>query len=131
MVRRVDGIFLRACHRGMGMRIVTDGMQVRLKAPKVGDVVTVRSCTIYFYLPEGLPECTQAVLVGRESGRYIVSALGREWNIPMQCLEHEEERFYDGQWLDKWDRRVRRAQAHIDRLHAMEKMKAERRHNAK
>ena len=112
---------------GMGMRIVTDGMQVRLKAPKVGDVVTVRSCTIYFYLPDGLPERTEAVMVGREPGRYIVSALGREWNIPMQCVEHEEERFYDGQWLNKWDRRVRRAQAYIDWKHAVEKMKVDRR----
>ena len=30
-----------------------------------------------------------------------------------------------GQWLDQWDRRVRRAQAVIDRLHALEKTKAE------
>ena len=45
----------------------------------------------------------------------------------MQCVEHEEEWFYAGQWLDKWDRRVRRAQALIDRLHALEKLKAGRR----
>jgi hypothetical protein len=42
----------------------------------------------------------------------------------MQCLEHEE------QWLDKWDRRVRRAQSMIDRMRALEKMKAERRRTA-
>ena len=111
----------------MGMRIVTDGMQVRWKLPKPGDVVTVRSGTMYFYLPEGLPEWTEAVYVRHEPGRFIVSALGREWNIPMQCLEHEEERLYDGQWLNKWDRRVRRAQAMIDRMRALEKLKSERR----
>ena len=108
----------------MGRRIETDGMQVRLKAPKPGDVVTVRDTEVYFYLPEGLPDRTQAEFVRQESGRYIVRALGREWNIPMQCIEHEEERFYEGRWLDKWDRRVRRAQALIDRMHALERIKS-------
>jgi hypothetical protein len=109
------------------MRIDTHGMQVRLKAPKMGDVVTVRSAKIYFYLPEGLPEFTRAVLVGHDSGRYIIEALGRKWNIAMQCVEHDEEWLYDGRWLDKWDRRVRRAQALIDRLHTLEKIKSARR----
>jgi hypothetical protein len=114
----------------MGMRIDTHGMQVRLKAPKIGEVVTVRDTEVYFHLPEGLPHRSEAVVVGREPGRYIVSALGREWNIPMQCVEHEEEWLYDGRWLDKWDRRVRRAQALIDRMHALEKMKSARRRRA-
>lgn len=109
------------------MRVDTQGMQVRLKPPKVGDVVTLKNCEIYFYLPDGLPDRTQAVYVRHVPGRYIVEALGREWSIPMQCLEHEEERFYDGRWLNKWDRRVRRAQALIDRKHALERMKAARR----
>ena len=102
----------------MGMRVDCQGMQVRLKAPKPGDVVTVKNCQIYFYLADGLPDRTQAVFLRQEPGRYIVSALGREWNIPMQCIEHEEERLLGGQWLDKWDRRVRRAQAMVDRMHA-------------
>ena len=62
----------------MGMRIDTHGMLVRLKPPKVGDVITVKNCEMHFYLPNGLPDRTQAVLVGHESGVYIVSALGRE-----------------------------------------------------
>jgi hypothetical protein len=127
LVHGFDGVRARACDRLMGMRIDTGGMQVRLKAPKIGDVVTVRNTEVYFYLPEGLPHRTQAVLVGHAPGRYIVRALRRDWNIAMQCVEHEEEWFYAGQWLDKWDRRVRRAQALIDRLHALEKFKAGRR----
>lgn len=83
----------------MGMRIDTGGMQVRLKAPKVGDVAVVNN-EVYFYLPEGLPHRTQAVLVGHAPGRYIVRALGRDWNIAMQCVEHEQEWCYAGQ-LDK------------------------------
>jgi hypothetical protein len=83
-----------------------------------GDLVRVRDCEIYFHLPEGLPDKTDAVYVGHESGRYIVRALGRDWNIPMQCLEHQEEMLLGGRWLDSWDRRVRRTQEMIDRLDA-------------
>jgi hypothetical protein len=109
------------------MQVDTQGMQVRLKAPRIGDVVMVRDCEVYFHLPDGLPDRSQAVLVGREPGRYIVEAFGRTWNIATQCVEHDEEWFYEGRWLDKWDRRVRRAQALIDRVHALEKLKAARR----
>jgi hypothetical protein len=56
-----------------------------LKAPKLGDVVRVKDCEIYFYLPEGLPDRTDAVLIGRESGRYIVRALGRDWKLASQA----------------------------------------------
>jgi hypothetical protein len=111
----------------MGRAIEAEGMQVRLKAPKFGDVVTVRDCEVYFHLPEGLPDRSQAVLVGREPGRYIVEAFGRTWDIAMQCVEHERELMLNGRWLDQWDRRVRRAQAYLDRMHALEKMKAARR----
>lgn len=111
----------------MGKVVACEGMQVRLKTPKSGDVVTVRDTEVYFYLPEGLPHRTQAVFLRMEPGRYIVHALGREWNIPMQCVEHEEERCLNGVWLDNWDRRVRRAQAYIDRMHALEATRAKRR----
>ena len=50
----------------MGKGAVVERMMVRLKAPKIGDVVRVKNCEIYFYLPQGLPEYTDAVLVGRE-----------------------------------------------------------------
>lgn len=112
---------------GMGKGVVVERMQVRLKMPKPGDVVRVRNCEIYFYLPEGLPDRTDAVLVGREPGRYVVSALGREWNIPMQCVEHDEEMLLGGRWLDKWDRRVRRVKAMVNRMDSVEKMKSARR----
>lgn len=112
-------------------------MMVRLKAPRVGDVVTVTNCEMHFYLPAGLPDRTEAVLVGREPGRYIVLALGREWNIPMQCVVHVEEECMDGsgfgdlirqrfpriavhmkekRWLDRWDRRVRKAEEMLERM---------------
>ena len=110
----------------MGMRVECEGMQVRLKAPRIGDVVTVRDCEVYFHLPVGLPDRSRAVLVGRAPGRYIVEACGRTWNIAMQCVEHERELMLNGRWLDQWDRRVRRAQAYIDRVHALEKRKAAR-----
>jgi len=60
-----------------------------------------------------------AVLVGRDSGRYIVHALGRDWNIATQCVEHEEEMLLGGRWLDKWDRRVRRVKAMVARTDAL------------
>jgi hypothetical protein len=100
----------------MGRMIEVDGMQVRLKAPKVGDVVRVKDGEMYFRLPAGLPDGSEAVLVGQDSGRYIVRAFGQDWNIAIQCLVHEEELLLGGRWLDRWDRRVRRAQAAIDRL---------------
>jgi hypothetical protein len=84
----------------MGKGVVVERMMVRLKAPKIGDVVRVKNCEIYFYFPEGLLDRSEAVLVGREPGRYIVEAFGRTWNIPMQCVEHDEECFLDGHWLD-------------------------------
>jgi hypothetical protein len=102
----------------VGKGVVVEPMMMRLKAPKVGDVVRVKNCEIYFYLPEGLPDRSEAVLVGREPGRYVVSALGREWNIPMQYLEHDEECLLEGRWLDKSDRRVRRVQAMVRRMDA-------------
>jgi hypothetical protein len=101
-------------------------MMVRLKAPRIGDVVRVKNCEIYFYLPEGLPDHSEAVLVGRAPGRYIVEAFGQMWNIPMQCVEHDEECLLDGRWWDKWDRRIRRVKALADRMDALEKMKAAR-----
>jgi hypothetical protein len=84
----------------------------RFQPNSPGDVVTVKNCEMHFYLPDR----SEAVLVGRESGRYIFHALGRDWNIAMQCIEHEEEMPLGGRWLGKWDRRVRRAKAMIDRL---------------
>lgn len=93
-------------------------MMVRLKAPKIGDVVRVKDTEMHFYLPEGLPDGAEAVLVGRESGRYIVQAFGREWNVAMQCLVHEEEKCLDGVWLDAWDRRVQKAEARLRRIKA-------------
>jgi hypothetical protein len=104
----------------MGKGVFVERMMVRLQSPKIGDVVRVRSCEIYFYLPEGLPEWTDAVLVGRESGRYIVSALGRDWTIAMQCVEHDEEMLLGGRWLDRMDRRVRRVQAMVRRMDAQQ-----------
>lgn len=104
---------------GMGRAVKVERMMVRLKRPQIGDVVRVRDCEIYFHLPEGLPDKTDAVYVGHESGRYIVRALGRDWNIPMQCIEHDEEMLLGGRWLDKWDRRVRRVKMLIDRLDAV------------
>src|SRR5207302_943885 len=101
-------------------------MMVRLKAPKIGEVVRVKNCEIYFYLPEGLPDRTDAVLVGREPGRYIVSGLGREWNIPMQCIEHDEEMLLSGRWLDRWDRRVRRVKAMVARMDALGQSRIQR-----
>lgn len=107
----------------MGKGVVLERMQMRLKPPRIGDVVLVKNSEVYFYLPEGLPDRSNAVLVGREPGRYIVEAFGRKWNIPMQCVEHEVEMFLGGRWLDKWDRRVRRVQALLDRAHALERRK--------
>jgi hypothetical protein len=86
-------------------------MQVRLKAPRIGDVVIVKDCEMHFHLPAGLPDRTSAVLMGRDSGSYIVHAFGRNWNIPLQCVEHDEERCLNGVWLDRWDRRVRKVEA--------------------
>jgi hypothetical protein len=127
---RLTKFFDRRDIERMGMRVECEGMQVRLKAPRIGDVVTVVNAEVYFYLPKGLTHRTQAVLVGRAPGRYIVEALGRTWNIAMQCVEHEKELMLNGRWLDQWDRRVRRARAHIDRIHTLEKMKSARRRQA-
>ena len=86
-------------------------MQLRWKRPLIGDVVTVRDCEMYFHLPDGLRDGTRAILVGDDSGRYIVQALGRDWNIPMQCLKHEEEFNLNGLWLPRDDRRLQKAMA--------------------
>src|SRR2546423_1468139 len=102
----------------MGRAVQLERMMVRLKSPKVGDVVRVKNCEMHFYLLDGLPDRSEAVLVGRESGRYIVHALGRDWNIAMQCVIHEEELLLKGRWLDQWDRRVPRVKAMIKRLDA-------------
>jgi hypothetical protein len=74
---------------GMGREIKVDSMQMRLKAPAFGEVETVRNCGSHFRLPPGLPEFAGAVLLGHESGRYIVHAFGRDWNIALQCVKHE------------------------------------------
>lgn len=84
-------------------------VQMRLRQPKPGDVVTVRSCSIYFYLPPGLPEFASAKIVGHESGRYIVEYAGEQWNIPMQCVDAGADVFLNGAWLDRNDRRVQKA----------------------
>src|SRR2546423_5573619 len=104
----------------MGRAVKVERMMVRLKSPKVGDIVRVKNCEMHFYLPDRLPDRSDAVLIGRESGRYIVHALGQDWNIAMQCIEHEEEMLLGGRWLDKWDRRVRRTRALLDRIDEME-----------
>ena len=93
-------------------------MPVRWKEPKPGERVRVKNCEIYFYLTPGLPDQTDCTLIRRETGCYIVEALGRQWEIPLQCLVHEEERQLNGVWLDARDRRVQKSQAMIDRLHA-------------
>src|SRR3954471_15992333 len=115
-LRPFDGGRRRECHRDMGRAVKVERLMVRLKPPKIGDVVTVKNCEMHFNLPDGLPDRSEAILVGRESGRYIVYALGRDWNIAMQCIEHREEMLLGGRWLDRWDRRVRRVQAMIGRL---------------
>lgn len=114
----------------MERAVKVERMMVRWKAPRIGDDVVVRSSEIYFQLPHGLPEFTRAVLVGREPGRYIVEALGRIWNIPFQCLEHEEECLLHGRWIDKGDRRVRRVKAMLDRIQTQEQLKAARRRDS-
>jgi hypothetical protein len=109
----------------MGKGLVVERMMVRLKPPKIGEVVRMKNCEMYFYLPEGLPEYSDAVLVGRESGRYIVEAFGRTWNIAMQCVEHDEECLLQGRWLDQFDRRVRRVKAMVQRVDALRQTRAE------
>lgn len=84
-------------------------MQVRLRPCKVGDVVTVRNTEIYFYLPPELPDRTTAVVVGRDSGRIIVEALGKQWDVPMQCVDNGQELWVNGVWLDQHDRRAQKA----------------------
>jgi hypothetical protein len=84
---------------GLGKGLVVERMMVRLMSPKIGDVVRVRSCELCFYLPNGLPEYTDTLLVGRVPGRYIAHAVGRDWNIATQCVEHEEEMLLGGRWL--------------------------------
>jgi hypothetical protein len=83
-------------------------MQMRWRRPLIGDRVTVQDCEMYFYLPDGLPHGSRAILVGYDSGRYIVRALGRDWNIPMQCLVHNEEFEIGGRWLPATDYQARK-----------------------
>src|SRR5262245_43105401 len=84
-------------------------MQVRLRRVAIGETVTVKDSEMHFHLPEGLPDGAEAVCVGRESGRYIVQALGREWNIAMQSVRHVEEVLVNGVWLERYDRRAMKA----------------------
>ena len=63
------------------------------------------------YLPDELPDHTQAVVVGRDSGRIIVEAFGRQWDLPMQCVHNGAEYFLNDCWLDQDDRRVKKALA--------------------
>jgi hypothetical protein len=35
----------------------------------------------------------------------------RQWNLAMQCVDNGAEYFCNGQWLDQYDRRVRKALA--------------------
>jgi hypothetical protein len=43
----------------------------------------VKNCDIYFYLPDRLPDSSDAVVVGHESGRIIVEAFGKQWNLAL------------------------------------------------
>lgn len=85
--------------------------------------MTVKNCEIYFYLPDELPDRSQAVVVGRDSGRIIVEAFGRQWNLAMQCVDNGEEYFCHGEWLDKNDRRVRKALAKETRERALQELR--------
>src|SRR5678815_3178073 len=91
-------------------------MHVRLKWPKIGELVRMRNADMYFRLPVGLQDGDEGILKAYESGRYIVSARGRDWNIAFQCVVHQEERFLHGQWLDRWDPRVRREETRRKRM---------------
>lgn len=93
-------------------------MEVRLRPCKIGDIVTVRNTEIYFYLPDGLPDGTLAVVVGKDSGRVIVEALERRWDLPMQCVDNGRDFFVQGQWLDSQDRRAQKALARESRTRA-------------
>ena len=110
----------------MGKAVPFERMQMRWKSPRIGDRVRVKDCEMHFYLPDGLPDRTDAVLVGRESGRYIIEAFGRTWNIAMQCVDHQEEFLLQGRWLDKSDRRVCRVRAMVRRVDAQRELKAKR-----
>ena len=55
MFHPVDRGSWRECNWAHGHADRDRWNAVRLKAPKIEDVVTVRSCTMYFYLPDGLP----------------------------------------------------------------------------
>jgi hypothetical protein len=83
-------------------------VQVRLRPCKFGDVVTVKNCKMHFYLPDGLPDRSKAVVVGHTGGRIIVEAFGRTWNVAMQCVDNGADYFCNDQWLDQHDRRCKK-----------------------
>jgi hypothetical protein len=101
-------------------------MQVRLRPCNFGDRVTVKNCEIYFYLPDGLPDHSEAVVVGHQSGRVIVEALGKQWNLPMQCVDNGADYFCNGQWLDQHDRRVRKELAREQMFKGRERLDLQR-----
>lgn len=92
-------------------------MQVRLRPCKVGDVVTVKNCD-----PE-LPDRTEAVVVGHDSGRVIVEAFGKQWNVAMQCVDNGQELWVNGVWLDQHDRRAQKALAMERRAQMLQELR--------